>query len=132
MRYAHGVQIVLLVVFGALGTLARYGVAVATQTWLPRGAQGFPWATLTVNVIGSFVLGLVVFLALGGRVSQDVRLAVGTGFCGAFTTFSTFALETDALLTRGAFLEVTLYVMGNLVLGFAAVVLGKALAAQFA
>jgi fluoride exporter len=126
------VQIVLLMVFGALGTLARYGVAVATQTWLPRSAQGFPWATLTVNVIGSFVLALVVFLALGGRVSQDVRLAVGTGFCGAFTTFSTFALETDALLTRGAFLEVTLYVMGNLVLGFVAVLLGKALAAQFA
>jgi fluoride exporter len=118
-------------VFGALGTLARYGVAVATQTWLPRSAQGFPWATLTVNVIGSFVLALVVFLALGGRVSQDVRLAVGTGFCGAFTTFSTFALETDALLTRGAFLEVTLYVMGNLLLGFMAVLLGKALAAQF-
>jgi fluoride exporter len=131
VRYAHGVQIVLLMVFGALGTLARYGVAVATQTWLPRSAQGFPWATLTVNVIGSFVLALVVFLALGGRVSQDVRLAVGTGFCGAFTTFSTFALETDALLTRGAFLEVTLYVMGNLLLGFMAVLLGKALAAQF-
>ncbi len=125
-------QIGLLIVFGALGTLARYGVAVATQTWLPRSAQGFPWATLTVNVIGSFVLALVVFLALGGRVSQDVRLAVGTGFCGAFTTFSTFALETDALLTRGAFLEVALYVMGNLLLGFMAVLLGKALAAQFA
>jgi fluoride exporter len=126
------VQIVLLIVFGALGTLARYGVAVAAQTWLPRWAQGFPWATLTVNVIGSFVLALVVFLALGGRVSQDVRLAVGTGFCGAFTTFSTFALETDALLTRGAWFEAGLYVIGNLVLGFVAILLGKALAAQFA
>jgi fluoride exporter len=132
VRYAQTVQIGLLIVFGALGTLARYGVAVATQTWLPREAQGFPWATLTVNVIGSFVLALVVFLALEGRVSQDTRLAVGTGFCGAFTTFSTFALETDALLTRGAWTEVTLYVTGNLVLGFVAVLLGKALAAQFA
>jgi fluoride exporter len=132
VRYAQTVQIGLLIVFGALGTLARYGVAVATQTWLPRDAQGFPWATLTVNVIGSFVLALVVFLALEGRVSQDIRLAVGTGFCGAFTTFSTFALETDALLTRGAWTEVALYVMGNLVLGFVAVLLGKALAAQFA
>jgi fluoride exporter len=131
VRYADHVQIGLLIVFGALGTLARYGVAVATQTWLSREAQGFPWATLTVNVIGSFVLALVVFLALEGRVSQDIRLAVGTGFCGAFTTFSTFALETDALLMRGAWAEVTLYVIGNLGLGFIAVLLGKALAAQF-
>jgi fluoride exporter len=125
------VRIALLIVFGALGTLARYGVAVATQSWLPRSAQGFPWATLTVNVIGSFVLALVVFLALEGRVSQELRIAVGTGFCGAFTTFSTFALETDALLVRGAWLEMTLYVLGNLALGFAAVLLGRALAAQF-
>lgn len=86
---------------------------------------------MTVNVIGSFVLALVVFLALEGRVSQEVRIAVGTGFCGAFTTFSTFALETDALVTRGAWLEVTLYVIGNLALGFIAVLLGRALAAQF-
>jgi fluoride exporter len=132
VRYAHSVQIALLIVFGALGTLARYGVALATQSWLPRSAQGFPWATLCVNVIGSFVLALVAFLAINGRVSQDVRLALGTGFCGAFTTFSTFALETDALLTRGAWLEVALYVVGNLLLGFLAVLLGRALAAQFA
>ncbi len=132
MRYALRVQIGLLILFGALGTLARYGVTLLTQSWLPRSAQDFPWATLTVNVIGSFVLAVVVFLALNGRVSQDVRLALGTGFCGAFTTFSTFALETDALLTRGAWLEGTLYVVGNLLLGFLAVSLGKALAAQFA
>ena len=125
-------QITLLIVFGALGTLARYGVAQATQSWLPRAAQGFPWATLTVNVVGSFVLALVVFLAFQGRVSEEVRLALGTGFCGAFTTFSSFAVETDGLLMRGAWTEVTLYVVGNLLLGFVAVLLGKALAAQFA
>lgn len=125
-------KVALLIVFGALGTLARYGVAVATQSWLPRAAQSFPWATLTVNVVGSFILAVVVFLALEGRVSSDVRLALGTGFCGAFTTFSTFALETDGLLARGAWLEAGLYVIGNLALGFGAVLLGRALVAQFA
>lgn len=118
--------------FGALGTLARYGMALAMHAWLPRTAQSFPWSTLTVNILGSFILALVVFLALQGRVSEDVRLALGTGFCGAFTTFSTFAVETDVLLMRGAWLEVTFYVAGNLLLGFLAVLLGRTLAAQFA
>ncbi len=112
-------------VFGALGTLARYGVNQWLQAWFPRAAATFPWATLSVNVAGSFVLSVIVFLVLEGRVSQDMRIALGTGFCGAFTTYSTFALETDALIARGAWLEAGLYVMGNLVLGFAAVLLGR-------
>jgi CrcB protein len=118
-------RLVWLMVFGALGTLARYGVNQWVQAWFPRAATTFPWATLSVNVVGSFVLSVIVFLALEGRVSQDTRIALGTGFCGAFTTYSTFALETDALIARGAWFEAGLYVLGNLVLGFAAVLLGR-------
>lgn len=121
-------NLLALALAGCAGTLARYGLGLVIQGWLARGGSSFPLATLCINVLGSFVLAYITALALSGRVSPDVRLAVGTGFCGAFTTFSTFELETHGLLARGAMLEAGLYVLGNLILGFVAVLAGRALA----
>jgi fluoride exporter len=119
-------HLVYIALFGALGSLARYGVGVLTRIWFP--ASNFPWATLGVNTIGSFVLGFIVALALEGRVSENVRLSVGVGFCGAFTTFSTFELETQQLVAQGRTLEAAAYVGSSFVLGFVGVLLGQVVA----
>jgi fluoride exporter len=138
------VNLIVLAIAGAAGTLARYGFGLLITAWL-RGVGSntavsntavsntavseFPLGTLIINVLGSFVLSYVTTLALNGRLSPDLRLAIGTGFCGAFTTFSTFELEAHGLIAGGANLEAGLYVFGNLLLGFAAVLLGRWLAA---
>ncbi len=115
-------QLVWIAVFGALGSLARYGLGLAAKTWF--GAS-FPYGTLAVNLVGSFVLALVVTLALNGRVSEELRLAIGVGFCGAFTTFSTFELEVQQFIATGRPLEAFMYVVSSLALGFGAVLLGQ-------
>ncbi len=116
-------QILALALAGALGTLARYAVGL----WLPPTA-GFPWATLLVNVVGSFVLSLVAHAVVAKTLGPEWRLIVGIGFCGAFTTYSAFALEADALWGRGEQLGAFGFVLANLVLGFVAVVLGRVVA----
>ncbi|MGI8748792.1 MAG: fluoride efflux transporter FluC, partial [Deinococcus sp.] len=80
---------------------------------------------LLINVLGSFLLGLVVALNARGLVSPAVRLAFGTGFVGAFTTFSTFEWESDLLLRSGESGRAALYILGNLLAGYAAVLLGR-------
>ncbi len=106
----------VVAVGGALGSLARYGVAVA----LPHGRAELPLATLLVNVLGCLLLGLLV-----GALphSRWLRPLLGTGVLGGFTTFSTFALETDRLLDRAPAVAV-LYVALSLLLGLMAAVLG--------
>ena len=113
---------------GALGTGARYGLTL----WIQGGAGArfdFPLGTLAINVAGCLILSFVTTLALGRVVPPDARLILGTGFCGAFTTFSTFELEADELLRRAPNLAFW-YVSGNLVLGFAAIFAGRWLALQ--
>lgn len=118
-----------IAVGGALGALARHGVNVVTASRLSAGGwASFPLSTLLVNVVGSFGLAFVLTLAMRGVVSPAWRLAIGTGFIGALTTFSTFEWEATLLLEHGAFVRGALYVLGNLALGFLAVLLGRALA----
>lgn len=82
----------------AAGALARWLVA----SWLPPGGPGFPWATLVVNAAGSLLIGLLAGLVARHRlVSVHLQLALMTGFCGGFTTFSAFGLETLLLLQEG-------------------------------
>ena len=103
----------------ALGAPARY----LTDRWVQsRHDSVFPWGTLTVNVVASFVVGV---LAGGANsVSPALALAVGTGFCGALSTYSTFSYETLRLLeTRARFLAVA-NVLVALLAGFGAVALG--------
>jgi CrcB protein len=110
---------------GALGAVARYGVAELIDRSEP-GA--FPWDTLSVNLVGSFLLALLVTLAGSSARWTTIRLFFGTGLLGAFTTFSTFSVDTANLLRDGAWLTATLYVLvslaGGLILAIAGVGLG--------
>lgn len=98
-----------LAIGGGLGALARYQL---TGILAKRSQSPFPAGTLTVNVVGSFALGAVIGLAVAGSISDSVVMWAGTGFLGAFTTFSTFVYETLQLVED----QVWSYAVLNLVL----------------
>lgn len=111
---------------GIVGTLSRYGL----EGWIhARTTSGFPLGTLTVNLTGSLLLGFMLRLATGAvLISPDLRAGLTIGFCGAFTTMSTFSYESVTLLNDGDYLRAALY-MGATILGCVlAVILGTALA----
>jgi CrcB protein len=113
----------LLVIAGAVvGAPLRYLTDRLVQS---RHDTGFPWGTFTVNVVGSFVLGLT----LGGTASPQVVALVGTGFCGSLTTYSTFGYETVQLAAGGSRLFATLYSVGSVLAGLGAAGLGLAVGA---
>ena len=119
---------VWVMVGGALGAAARYGVTLGLAPL--AGRTGFPVAVLGINVLGSFLLGLTVALVGRGLWPEAARLAFGTGVLGAFTTFSTFSVEVDGLLGRGAGGLAALYVILSIGLGVGAAVLGRLLGAR--
>jgi fluoride exporter len=109
----------------AIGAPARYLTDRTVQGWHD---SVFPWGTLTVNVVGSFVLGLLV--ALGTHLAPPVGVALGTGFCGALTTYSTFSYEILRLLEDRARFYALAYVGASLLGGFGAVGLGWTVGTQ--
>lgn len=113
--------ILLVALGGAVGAPLRYLTDRLVQS---RHDQVFPWGTLTVNVVGSLVLGVIVALSADGVLPASVALLVGTGFCGALTTFSTFSFETLRLLEEGSPLPALLNVAVSLVAGVGAAALG--------
>lgn len=113
---------------GAIGALSRYGVNVASLKLL---GAGFPFATLAVNVAGSFAMGLCIALfAHFWQPPETLRLFLITGFLGSFTTFSTFSLDFANLIERQAYMLSALYLGGSVVLSilglFAAMALVRA------
>jgi CrcB protein len=111
---------------GALGAWLRYQTSrLFLATIGPVSASAFPWATLTVNVLGSAAMGLLVgWLARHGTGGEAWRLLLGVGVLGGFTTFSSFALEFAVFVERGALSLAATYVAVSLVAGFAALFSG--------
>lgn len=119
----------LFVCLGAgLGAPARYLTDRAIQA---RHDTVVPWGTMTVNVIGSMILGVLTGIASVHDVPTDVVLAVGTGFCGALTTYSTFSYETFRLYETGARLYALFNIAISLTAGLGAALVGLALGAAF-
>jgi fluoride exporter len=114
-------NLVYIAIFGALGSLARYGLGL----WGASNGLFFPWGTLLINILGSFILGFVATLALENQVSETMRLALAVGFCGAFTTFSTFELEVMNAILEGRIVMAVAYVTSSIILGLIAVFLGR-------
>jgi len=119
----------LVATFGALGAVSRYAI----DGWVSNAARGqFPWGTLVINVAGSFVLGIVVELTTSRLLAHpNWRVALGIGFLGAFTTFSTFTYETVRLAEDSAYalalLNVAAMTTFGLVAAVAGLLLGRAL-----
>lgn len=113
---------------GAAGALARYAMMSAVGHWL---GTGFPYATLAVNVLGSFVMGaLTEAFALAWSASPEMRVFLTVGFLGAFTTFSAFTLDVNLLVAQGRLAPAVLYVAASVLLTIAAFYAGMALLRQ--
>ena len=89
--------------------------------------SSFPWGTFTVNILGSLLIGLLVGLVTKGVLSPDMKLLLVTGFCGGFTTFSTFANESFGMMKAGDALQMALYLGASVVIGILAVWLGMSI-----
>jgi CrcB protein len=117
-RRPQGDVLAAIALGGGLGSLARYGLARA----LPTAPGDFPWATFTVNVAGSFALGLLMVYVLEvWPPSRLVRPFLGVGVIGGFTTFSTYGVETRGLLAAHAWTLAAAYALGSLAAGLTAV-----------
>lgn len=110
---------------GSLGALARYFLSLWIQSLF---GDGFPIGTLVINVGGAFALGFMYVLSLESSLSPVWRNGLTVGFLGAFTTFSTFALETFLLIQEGLFLNATLNVIITVILGLLGTFFGSVLA----
>jgi len=114
----------VIFVGGCVGGYTRYAVA---QAW-PTPDNGFPWSTFTVNVAGSFVLGVVVVLAAETSRVRHLRLLVGTGFCGALTTFGSVVVAVDELVAHGHAATALAYLAATAAVGLAAATVGLSVA----
>jgi fluoride exporter len=114
-------DLLLVMLGGALGALARYGVGLGVAQFF---GSTFPLGTVLINISGSFVLGVLVSLSGPMAINAGARLFFGTGFCGAYTTFSTFSVETLNLMEKGSYGWSLVYLLGNLVGGILAAWLG--------
>lgn len=122
-------RFLLICVAGGVGTGARYLV----QVWAQKAfGPSFPYGTLAVNLVGSFLLALIMHVALSSeRISPTVRLVLASGFLGGFTTYSSFNYETLALFQQRAWASASLYLgatlLGCLLAGLLGLVAGRAL-----
>lgn len=121
-RNGERLRIIFLIVFGALGTLARYGL----DGWIQyRVGSVFPAGTLAINVLGCLILGVIGQFGLNHiTMSPDLRIGLTIGLMGGFTTFSTFGWDTVRMLEEGEWAKASIYVGASVVGGVIAMMLG--------
>jgi len=113
---------VYIAIFAIIGAFARYGQSIVVQGVLGRS---FPFATLSINVLGSFLMGFLFFETLERiNLSPELRTGILTGGLGAYTTFSTFSLESLGLIENGEMVKAGLYIGASVVLSIAAAIFG--------
>ena len=114
-------QLLLVFIGGGFGSVLRYIVG----KYLNSPQTGIPYGTFVANILGSLLIGLILgYAAKNNTLSQSQTLLLATGFCGGFTTFSTFAYENHVFLRNGDFTNFALYTIASFILGFLAVFLG--------
>ena len=116
-------NLLLVALGGAVGAVLRYLLSSINTS--------FPWGTFVVNVLGSLLIGLFVGLVSKGVLSPEMKLLMVTGFCGGFTTFSTFANESFGMMKAGDVLQMALYVGTSVVIGILAVWGGMVLSEKY-
>jgi len=114
-------QLLLVFIGGGFGSVLRFVIG----KWLNNTENGIPYGTFAANILGSLLIGIILGLAAKNEtLSQGQTLLLATGFCGGFTTFSTFAYENHVFLKTGDFTSFALYTIASFVVGFLAVFLG--------
>lgn len=118
-------EFVAIFVGGGLGSVLRYAVQVLMHERIV--AYNFPWATFTVNIVGSFLIGL--FYALSAKLNWpvEVRLFLTAGLCGGFTTFSTFSNDNVEMIRQGDGIMCMIYIIASVILGISACFTGSGL-----
>lgn len=112
-----------------MGGGSRFLISKMVQSW---SFASFPLGTMVVNIIGCFVIGFLSGLPFSGSLmSPSAKIILTTGFCGGFTTFSTFMNESSMLMKNGDFIYMTFYVFGSLAVGLIAVLAGYQLSKVF-
>jgi len=118
-------QLLLVFLGGGAGSVLRYLIG----KYLNSAQTGIPYGTFAANILGSLLIGVILGMAAkNNTLSQNQTLLLATGFCGGFTTFSTFAYENHVFLKAGDFTSFALYTIASFVIGFLAVFLGMFLA----
>jgi fluoride exporter len=122
-------KLFLIALFGAIGTLARYGLQGLVQT---RMGTTFPYGTLLINLTGCLLLGFIGQLTLNRMlISSELRMAIAVGLFGGYTTFSSFGWETAKMLEDGEWLRATTYLGASVIAGLLLSVAGIRLANRF-
>ena len=110
-------SILFVAIGGAVGSVARFLICQLFN-------ESFPFGTLAVNVLGSFIIGMLVGYVAKEQLSPEMKLLLMTGFCGGFTTFSTFALESFSMMNAGDIILAAIYISISVCIGIIAVCLG--------
>lgn len=114
-------QLFIIGVGGFIGSISRYLISHSTQN---KFISDFPFGTLTVNILGCLLIGIIYALSEKSNLSFEWRLFLATGICGGFTTFSAFSIETFGLLRGGNFIYALTYVLASVLFGLLATFIG--------
>lgn len=121
-------QLLLVFIGGGFGSALRFVIG----KYMNSTETGIPWGTFTANILGSLIIGIILGLAAkNDALSSNQTLLLATGFCGGFTTFSTFAYENHVFLKSGDFTSFALYTIGSFIIAFLAVFVGLFIAKSF-